>query len=285
MPNSIRTTLLLGLLTGLLLGFGGWLGGSAGLQIAFLFAVVMNFGSYWFSDRIVLALYRAQPVSESEEPELHSIVQGLATRAGVPKPRVCVIPTDSPNAFATGRSPNHAVVAVTDGIRRILTRDELEGVLAHELAHVKNRDTLISSIAATLAGAILMLANMARWGAIFGGFGGRDERDQGGVLGLVAMSILAPMAALLVQMAVSRSREYGADDTGARITGNPEGLARALEKIAVASARVPLPANAQTAHLFIVNPLAGRSIQKLFSTHPPTEERVRRLRSMRPSLV
>ncbi len=260
--------------------------GPTGVKWALGFAAIMNFGSYWFSDKIVLMSYGAKPITESEAPELYAIVRRLTQKAGIPMPRIYRIPTDSPNAFATGRNPQHAVVAVTDGILGILNQDELEGVLAHELGHVFNRDILISSIAATLAGAIMWIADMARWGAIFGGFGGRDERDDrgGNALLLIVMSILAPLAAMLIQMAISRSREYGADDSGARLCGNPEALASALEKLAMASGRIPLAASPQTAHLFIVNPLAafrGQFFANLFSTHPPIEQRIARLRSMR----
>jgi heat shock protein HtpX len=283
MTNALKTTLLLGTLTGLLLLFGDVLGGSTGVKWAFVIAAIMNLGSYWFSDKIVLRMYNAQPIEESAAPELYQIVRGLAQRAGVPMPRIYRIPTDSPNAFATGRNPQHAVVAVTDGILRLLDRDELEGVLAHELGHVFNRDILISSIAATLAGAIVMLARMAQWGAIFGGFGGgRDDReDRGNAFALLFMAILAPIAAALIQLAVSRSREYGADESGAKLCGKPWALASALEKLAIQSGRLPLPASPQTAHLFIVNPLSGQFLQNLFSTHPPIEERIARLRSMK----
>ncbi len=281
MSNMLKTTLLLGLLTGLILWFGQFLGGSQGLTIAFVFAAIMNFGSYWFSDKIVLAMYGARPVGMNEAPELYRVVQNLATRAGMPMPKLYVIPTDAANAFATGRNPEHAAVAVTEGIMRLMSWDEIEGVLAHELSHVKNRDILISSIAATLAGVIMMLANMVRWAAIFGGFS-RDERDEGGgVLGLLFMSIVAPLAAMLIQLAISRSREYQADASGAEILHSGESLARALEKLESASQRVPLDASPQTAHLFIVNPLSRRSLAGLFSTHPPIEERIRRLRAMR----
>ncbi len=283
MANTLKTTVLLAALTAFFVLVGGYLGGRSGMMIAFVFAVVMNLGSYWFSDKIVLAMYRAKEVSPTEAPELHRLVGELAQNAGIPHPRICVIPSEAPNAFATGRNPDHAVVAVTQGIMSILSRDELKGVLAHELAHVRNRDILIGSIAATLAGAIMMLATMARWTALFGGFGGRsdDEGRGGGILGLIAMSILAPVAAMLIQMAISRSREYQADATGAKFAGHPEGLAGALEKLDSASRRLPLHANPQTAHMFIVNPLTGKDVMSLFSTHPPIEERIRRLRSMR----
>lgn len=280
MSSTIKTTLLLGLLTGLIMAFGQFLGGSQGLVIAFLFAGIMNFGSFWFSDKIVLAMYRAQPVDMNQAPELYRIVHNLVTRARLPMPKLYIIPGDSPNAFATGRNPEHAAVAVTEGALRLLRPDELEGVLGHELAHVSNRDTLISTVAATMAGVVMMLANMARWAAIFGGFQ-RDEREEGGgLIGLLLMTILAPIAAMVIQLAISRSREFQADATGARFAGSPAGLASALEKIAAATTRIPLDATPQTAHLFIVSPLSGSAIARLFSTHPPVEERVRRLREM-----
>ena len=278
MNNTIKTTILLAALTGLIVWIGQMLGGGQGAMIALVFAAVMNIGSYWFSDRIVIAMYRGQPIGQSDDPELYGIVHGLALKNHIPMPRLYLIPTDSPNAFATGRSPEHAAVAVTAGIRRLLDAQELEGVIAHELAHVTNRDILISSIAATLAGAIMMLANMARWSLIFGGMGGRDDREGGGSgLGLLFTLILAPIAAMLIQMAISRSREFQADETGARVSREPEALASALRKISAYSERIPLPANPATAHLFIVNPLHGVSLQNLFSTHPPLEQRVARL--------
>ncbi|MFB3925208.1 MAG: zinc metalloprotease HtpX [Syntrophales bacterium] len=277
--NTIKTGLLLGILTGLLMLIGGYFGGKQGVVIAFIFAAVMNFASYWFSDKIVLKMYQASEVSERDYPELYSIVRNLALRAGLPMPKVYVIPSESPNAFATGRDENHAVVAVTDSIMRILNRDELEGVIAHELTHIKDRDILISSVAATLAGAVVMLANMAKWSAIFG-FGGRDEEDRGGGIGLIVMAILAPIAAMIIQMAISRSREYLADEGGAHISGKPFGLASALEKLSRASQAIPMDANPSTAHMFIVNPLSARSLANLFSTHPPIEERIARLRKM-----
>ena len=275
--NTIRTGMLLTALTVLFVIVGHLVGGQSGAMFAFIFAVIMNFGAYWFSDKLVLAMYRAQPVSPSEAPRLYSIVQELATSAGLPMPRVFVVPNNSPNAFATGRNQNNAVVAVTRGILDLLSEEELRGVLAHELAHIRNRDMLVGSIAATLAGAISMLAFMARWGAIFGGFGGRDDRD-GGVIGLLVAAIVAPIAAMLIQMAVSRSCEYKADASGARIAGTPYGLANALGKLHTASDRRPLQANPASAHLFIVNPLRGKSVWNLLSTHPPIEERIRRLR-------
>ena len=281
--NTIRTTLLLGALTGLLMLIGGYFGGKSGVVIAFLFAMVMNFGSYWFSDKIVLRMYKAQEISESQAPELYGIVKNLALRGNLPMPRVYVIPENTPNAFATGRDENHAVVAVTEGITRILNRDELEGVIGHELTHIKNKDMLIGSIAATLAGAIVMLANMAQWAAIFGGVSRDDDEGGGGLIGLILMAILAPIAATIIQMAISRSREFLADAGGAKISGKPYGLAGALEKLQRASEAIPMDANPSTAHMFIVNPLTGGSLMSLFSTHPPLEERIARLKSMRPA--
>jgi heat shock protein HtpX len=281
--NTFKTALLLGSLTGLLMLIGGFLGGKSGVVIAFVFAMVLNFGSYWFSDKLVLRMYHAQEVTETQAPELYRMVQSLALRGGLPMPRVYVIPENTPNAFATGRDEHHAVVAVTEGIMRILNHDELEGVIGHELSHIKNKDMLIGSIAATLAGAIVMLANMAQWAAIFGGVSrDDDEGGAGGIIGLILMAVLAPIAATLIQMAISRSREYLADDGGARISGKPYGLAGALDKLQRASQAIPMAANPSTAHLFIVNPLTGGSFRALFSTHPPIEERIARLRNMRP---
>lgn len=279
MGNTFKTAVLLGALTGLVVVFGNYFGGQQGMVIAFAFALLMNFGAYWFSDRIVLAMYGAKAVGEAEAPDLVAMVRGLAQRARLPMPRVYVIPGPSPNAFATGRSPRHAAVAVTEGILRLMDREELEGVLAHELGHVRNRDTLISTIAATLAGVIMMLAYMARWAAFFGG--SRDNDNRGGVVGLLFMAVLAPVAAFLIQMAISRTREYLADATAAQITKKPGALASALERLQHASQRVPLEASPATAHLFIVNPLSGGSFLRFFSTHPPIEERVARLRAMR----
>ena len=281
--NSLKTAVLLGALTGLLVLIGGYVGGQNGMLIAFLFAMGMNFFSYWFSDRIVLRMYRAQEVTPQQAPELHRLVQDLAMKAGLPMPRVYIIPGDTPNAFATGRNEKHAVVAVTEGILRILSREELEGVISHELTHIKNRDILIGSIAATIAGAITMLANMAQWAAIFGGARGDDD-EGGGMIGMLAMAILAPVAAMLIQMAISRSREYLADDGGARVSGKPWALASALEKLQAASRAIPMNANPSTAHIFTVSPLSGRSFASLFSTHPPIEERIARLRSMQPRM-
>jgi heat shock protein HtpX len=275
--NYLKTTLLLGALTGLILLCGGLLGGKSGMLIALALAGVMNFGSYWFSDKIVLARYRAKPVSEAEAPRLHAMLDRLCASGDLPKPRLFILPERAPNAFATGRNPEHAAVAVTAGLLEQMDQDEVEGVLAHELAHVKNRDILISSIAATIAGAITVLASLARWGAIFGGFGDRDSRG-GGLLGMLAMAIVAPIAALVIQMAVSRSREYAADATGARIAGQPHGLARALEKLERLNRRLPMDTSPATSHLFIVTPLSAGGLTKLFSTHPPIQERIRRLR-------
>jgi len=280
MANTLKTGILLALLTVLFIAIGSYVGGQGGMVMAFALAVLMNAGAYWFSDKIVLRMYRAQEVSEAEAPQLHAMVHRLATAASLPMPKVYILPSDSPNAFATGRNPQHAAVAVTQGIMKILTPDELEGVLAHEMGHVKNRDILIGTIAATLAGAVMMLARFAQFAAIFGG-GDRDREGGGGGLGLIVMAILAPIGAMLVQMAVSRSREYQADASGARFCGRPESLARALEKIAEASKRVPLEASAATAHMFILSPLSGRGMMSLFSTHPPVEKRVERLRAMR----
>jgi heat shock protein HtpX len=280
MSNVFKTGLLLAVLTALLVLIGGAVGGQQGMIVAFFFAVVMNFFSYWFSDKIVLAMYQAQPVDETAAPRLYSIVRRLTTRAGIPMPRVYLIPTETPNAFATGRDPAHAVIAVTEGIMRILDEEELEGVLAHELAHVRNRDVLISTIAATLAGAITYLAHMAQWAAMFGGRHSEDDEGTNPIAAIM-MAILAPIAAMLVQMAVSRAREYQADATGAQLAGKTWGLAKALEKLQMAQQVVPMNANPATAHLFIVNPLSGRSFATLFSTHPPLEDRIERLRAMR----
>jgi heat shock protein HtpX len=280
MGSIFKTTILLGALTGLLMLIGGLVGGRHGVQIALIFAVAMNFFSYWFSDKMVLAAYGAKPIDASSAPEVFAIVQELALQAHIPMPRLYLIDSDTPNAFATGRNPNHAAVAVTRGIMRICTRDELKGVLAHELSHVINRDILTSSIAATLAGAVMMLGTMARWGAIFGGFGGRDEDERGGIIGLVVAAILAPIAASLIQLAISRTREYQADASGAKLSHNPLLLANALRKLENANERMPLDAGPATAHLFIVNPLSAEGMSRLFSTHPPIEERIRRLEQM-----
>jgi len=275
MENTVKTVFLLGLLSGLLLVIGELLGGQSGLLVAFVFAVVMNFGSYWFSDKIVLRMYRAGEVGP--EHSLHQMTARLAKQAGLPMPRVFVIPDESPNAFATGRNPNHAAVAATQGILSALDRRELEGVIAHELAHVKHRDILISSIAATVAATVMMIARMAQFAAIFGGFGGRDARGGSNPIALIATIILAPLSAMLIQAAISRSREFAADRGAAEIVGSPHGLADALRKIESVARRVPMNANPATAHMFIMKPISGRGVMALFSTHPPTEQRIERL--------
>ena len=284
--NVLKTGFLLSMLTLLLVGVGHLLGGQQGAMIAFAFAMVMNLVSYWFSDKMVLAMYRAKPLIESDAPQVYRAVQDIALRNKMPMPKLYWIPTATPNAFATGRNPNHAAVAVTSGLLEMLNEEEIKGVLAHELSHVRNRDTLVMSVAAAVAGAISMVAHWARWGMMFGGRGDRDDRREGGaVIQLVSMimiAVLAPLAAMLIQMAISRTREYSADETGARLIGNPYALASALEKMERAAHEHPLPVpNPATAHLFIVNPLSGEGLSRLFSTHPPTEERIRRLRAMR----
>ena len=285
MANTLKTTVLLATLTGLFVLVGGAIGGQSGMLIAFVFAIAMNMGAYWFSGDIALRMAGARQIDRQQAPELYAIVDELANSAGLPLPRIAIIENDSPNAFATGRDPEHAVVAVTTGIMRILDRDELKGVLGHELGHVRNRDILISSIAATFAGAITMIAQMLQWSMIFGGFGNRsDDEDRGGAGGLIGglvLMLVAPIAAALIQMAISRSREYGADETGARICGDPEALARALAKLERGSAAIPMKVNPAGAHLFIVNPLSGRALAGMFSTHPPIPERIARLRAMR----
>jgi heat shock protein HtpX len=279
--NTFKTALLLTALTLLFLFIGGSIGGEQGMLIALAFAGVMNFVSYFWSDKIVLAMYRAQPLTAEQHPEIYRrvapIVERLAMRRNIPMPRLYVLPTDSPNAFATGRNPKHAAVAVTAGILQLLSDSELEGVLAHELGHVLNRDILISSVVAMIAGAITVLARMGEFAMIFGGYGRDRDNDRGGALGGLLMLILAPFAALLIQMAISRSREYAADATGADITGNPYGLANALEKLETWSKRVPLAASPATSHLFIVKPFSGGGLMGLFSTHPPIEKRIARL--------
>ena len=277
--NGLKTMVLMVTLTLLLVAIGGLLGGRSGMTFALIMAFGMNFITYWFSDKIVLRMYRAAAVSEAEAPELYEIVRRLAHRAELPMPKVYIINEDQPNAFATGRNPEHAAVAVTNGIMRILSREELEGVIAHELSHVKHRDILVSTVAAAIAGAISYLAQMAQWAMIFGG-GRRDDNEGGSPIAAIVMMIVGPIAAMLVQMAISRSREYGADDSGARLSGNPMYLASALRKLQAASQRIPMDANPATSHMFIVNPLSGGGITKLFSTHPPIEERIARLESM-----
>lgn len=279
MANGFKTALLLGLLTGLFLFLGDYFGGQNGLTIALIVSALMNFVSYFFSDKIALAMYRAQPVTRDQLPRVYNVVERLTGRIGLPLPKIYVIPTESPNAFATGRNPAHASVAVTHGILSLLDDEELEGVLAHELGHVRNRDILISSIAATIAGAITWVARMAYYAEIFGfggGSGGGDRR-RGGALSALFMLFLAPIAAMLIQLAVSRSREYEADHTGAEFTGNPFALARALKKLDAYSRRMPLVATPSTAHLFIIQPLVGMNFANLFSTHPPIPKRIERL--------
>jgi heat shock protein HtpX len=276
--GMFKTALLMTALTVLLIFVGESIGGQAGMVFALIFAVAINFGIYWSSDRIVLSIHRAREVSPEQAPQLYSIVERLAQKANLPMPRVYLVPTDVPNAFATGRNPKRAVVAVTSGMLKALTYDEIEAVLGHELAHVKNRDILVSTIAATMAGAITMLARMARWAAIFGGFGGDD--DDGGLLGLIVMAILAPIAAILIQLAISRSREYAADRDGAELSGAPLALADALRKMESAARKRPLSVNPSTVHMFIVNPLKRGSISSLFSTHPAIQKRIARLEAL-----
>jgi len=278
--NNIKTLFLLVTLTLILVWAGAAIGGKQGMTIALIFALGLNFFAYWFSDKIVLRMYGAREVSEAEAPDLYGMVRRLAQKAELPMPKVYIMEEDQPNAFATGRNPKHAAVAVTTGIMRILSRDELQGVIGHELAHVKHRDILISTIAATIAGAISYLSQMAQWAMIFGGRGGNDEEGGGNPIAALVMMIVGPIAALIVQMAISRSREYAADEGGARIAGNPRYLAGALRKLHMASQKIPMDANPATSHMFIVNPLSGGGILKLFSTHPPIEERIARLESM-----
>lgn len=277
--NIFKTTVLLVALTLLLVWVGGMLGGRSGMMTAFVFAAIMNFASFWFSDKLVLFMYRAQPAKEEEVPAVYRIVRNLTSKTGMPMPKIYIVPVATPNAFATGRGPKHAVVAVTDGILRLLNENELEGVLAHELAHVKNRDILIATIVATIAGAIYMLANMARWTMMFGGRS--RERDRGNAIALLLVAIVAPIAAMLIQLAISRAGEYRADETGARFTKKPLGLANALRKLQQGVRQIPLTEGSPTtAHMFIVNPFRGRDFAALFMTHPPTEKRVARLEAL-----
>jgi len=281
MGNQVRTAVLLTAMTLFLIFIGRLIGGRQGMIIAFVLAAGMNFFSYWFSDKMVLKMYRASEITAQQAPQIYALVQDLTQRAGLPMPRIFLIPQQAPNAFATGRNPEHAVVAVTQGLVNLMDQEEIRGVLSHELAHVKNRDILIGSVAATMAGAVMMLATMARWSAFFGG--GDDDEGGLGTIGLIVMSILAPLGAMVIQMAISRSREYLADATGAGFTGHPEGLASALEKLGTYSKQIPMNASPSTAHMFIVNPLSGKSLMSLFSTHPPLEERIARLRGQRGS--
>jgi heat shock protein HtpX len=279
--NNFKTIILLGLLTGILLWIGSFWGRS-GLMFALIFSIALNFGSYWFSDKIALAIYRAKPVTESEAPKLHKIVREVSHLANIPMPRVYIIPTNAPNMFATGRSPKHAAVAATKGILDLLNDDEIKGVVAHEISHIRNRDILIQSVAATIAGVIGYVAMMARWAAIFGGFGGRDRRGGGG-LELIILAILTPILAMIIRLAISRSREYLADESGAKLIHNGYSLASALEKLEKGVQHAPLrptSATETTAHMMIINPFRGKGIVKIFSTHPPVKERIKRLRSM-----
>ncbi|MGE4274138.1 MAG: zinc metalloprotease HtpX [Desulfitobacterium sp.] len=277
--NQLKTVLLMSLLTVLVILAGGAIGGRGGMQMAFLFAMVMNFGSYWFSDKMALAMTKAVPLSREQSPELYDMVENLADNAGLPMPRLYMTPSPQPNAFATGRNPNHAAIAVTQGLMQILNREELEGVLAHEMAHIKNRDILISTLAAVLAGVLTMLANWAQWALMFGGLGGDDD-EGGSSLAALPMIILGPIAAMLVQMGISRSREYLADSTGSEIAGNSYGLANALQKLERSAQVIPMNVNPSASHMFIVNPLKAKRVANLFSTHPPIEERVKRLYDM-----
>jgi len=278
--NTLKAWLLMAALTVLLVLLGGALFGESGAMMFFIIAMAMNFFSYYYSDKIAIKMTRSYPVSESEAPELYEIVRRLSQRAGIPMPKLYVTPSSQPNAFATGRNPANSAVAVTEGLMRLLNRSEVEGVLAHELAHIKNRDVLVGTIAAALAGAVTMMANAFQWAAIFGMGRGEDE-EGGGLVGGLIMAFLAPIAAMIIQMAISRSREYMADATGARIAGSPDGLANALLKLESAAHRIPMEVNPATSHLFIVNPLSGQSLARLFSTHPPIQDRVQRLRAMR----
>ena len=280
MNNQVKTVLLLGALSAVLIAMGGFIGGGRYLPTFLVIAVIMNFVSYFWSDKIVLRMSGAREVSLAEAPRLHAIVEELAVRANIPKPRVYLIPENQPNAFATGRNPQNGAVAVTAGIMQLLSERELRGVLAHELAHIRNRDILIASVAATVASAVTMIANMLQWGAIFGMGGSRDDREGGSPLGALAMAIVAPIAATLIQLSISRSREFVADQSGAEISGDPEALASALEKLHRTAQRIPAHVQPATASMYIVNPFSGAAMLKLFSTHPPVEERVEKLRGL-----
>lgn len=279
--NNFKVWLLMGILSVILVLIGGAVGGRSGAMLFLLISLGMNFFSYYFSDRVAISMTRSRPVAEEEAPVLYDIVRALTRKAGLPMPRVYITPSPQPNAFATGRNPEHSAVAVTEGLLQILNRSELEGVLAHELAHVKNRDILVGTIAAAFAGAITMIANIIQWGAVFGLGRGDDEEGGGSFIGSLLLAIIAPLAAMIIQMAISRSREYMADESGARFAGNAGGLANALLKLDSAAQRIPMGVNPATSHLFIVNPLSGASIARLFSTHPPISERVKRLNEMR----
>lgn len=278
--NALKTAALMAALAIVLVAIGGALGGRGGMTLALMLAFGINFVTYWYSDRIVLRMYRARRVDEAQAPELYTIVRNLATRAGLPMPALYIIEQDQPNAFATGRNPSHGVVAVTTGLMRLLTREELSGVIAHELSHIKNRDILVGTVAAAIAGAVSYLAHMAQWAMIFGGRVGDDD-EGANPLAAIVMMIVGPLAAMLIQLAISRSREYGADRSGASIAGSPLYLADALRKLNLASKRIPMQANPATSHMFIVNPLTGRGLSRLFSTHPPAEERIARLEAMK----
>jgi len=282
--NTFKTFLLMAGLTGIVIVIGELIGGQVGMMYGFVIAIAMNFASYWFSDKIVLAMYGAKPITEADSPELYRIVENLARGANLPMPKLYLIPTETPNAFATGRNPQHAAVAVTEGLMRLLGTDEVEGVLAHELSHIRNRDILISTIAATMAGGLMIAARMAMWGAMLGGYGGRDDENRGSGWAMLIVLFIGAIAAMLIQLAISRSREYLADETGARMTGRPSGLAHALLKLEKGAQMIPMNAQPETAHMFIVNPLAGRSVWsglgRIMSTHPPISDRVRRLEAM-----
>ncbi len=278
--NTLKTFMFLTIMTLFFVWVGGFLGGRSGMTFALIIAGLMNFFAYWFSDKVVLKMYRAREVTEAEAPDLYAMVRRLARKADLPMPKVYVINAEQPNAFATGRNPKHSAVAVTTGIMRLLTPEELEGVIGHELSHIKHRDILISTVAATIAGAISYLAQMAQWALIFGGFGRGNDNDRGNPVAALIMMFVAPVVAMIVRMAISRSREFAADAGGAKIAGNPRYLANALRKLHLASERIPMETNPATSHLFIVNPLSGKNVAKLFSTHPPVEERVARLEAM-----